>query len=196
MLDKSWKTANQWEKDWWNSCVNTWQEESKQIEYFKRMGLPLENRNGQYPVIDFKGKSVIDIGGGPVSGLLKGINMKNPVVVDPLDMPQWCKDRYEIAGIKFEQDKAETYCKGHYDIGLIYNCLQHTENPKKIIENMKKMCDVIYIHEWLDTPISDGHIQSITEAKLNEWLDAKVMVGQERWSDTVVTPYAFGMFLC
>ena len=57
------------------------------------------------------------------------------------------------------------------------------------------MCDVIYIHEWLDTPISDGHIQSIKETELNEWLEGTGLTGWERWSDTVSTQYYFGMFI-
>lgn len=191
---QTWEEANSWEAAWHASCVNSFQEESKQIEYAKRMGLPIEGRDGRYPVIDFKGKSVIDIGGGPYSLLLKGVNLKG-TVVDPLDMPQWCKDRYKAAGIEYIQEKAEDFNRGHYDIGLAYNVLQHTDNPKKIIENMKKMCDIIYIHEWLDTPISDGHIQTIKEADLNEWLDGKGMIGYERWSETVVTPYYFGIFV-
>jgi len=192
---QTWSEANEYEKAWHADCVNSYQEESKQISYATRMGLTIESRDGRYPVIDFHGRSVIDIGGGPYSLLLKGINLKG-TVVDPLDMPQWCKDRYKAVGIEFIQEKAEEFDRGHYDIGLIYNCLQHTSDPKKIIENIRKTCDIIYIHEWLDTPISDGHIQTIRELELNEWLDAKVMVGQERWSDTVVTPYAYGMFLC
>ena len=189
-----WEEANKWEKGWWNSCTNTWQEESKQIEYFRRMGFTIESRNGQYPVVDFKGKSCLDVGGGPTSFLLKCINVKNPTVVDPLDIPQWCKDRYKAAGITFINKMAEEYCEGHYNCGIIYNVLQHTQNPKQIIDNMRKMCDLIYIHEWLETPISPGHIHSLTEAQLNEWLDGKGQIGEERWSDTVVTKFYTGIF--
>lgn len=190
-----WDEAQKWETNWHADCINSYQEESKQIEYAKRMGLVVEMINGRYPVIDFHNKTVIDIGGGPYSLLLKGVNVKG-TVVDPLPIPQWCQDRYKVAGINFIQRKAEDFAEGHYNIGLIYNCLQHTDNPQKIIGNMRKMCDLIYIHEWLDTPISDGHIHTIREAELNEWLDAKGMIGYEKWSETITTPYYFGMFLC
>lgn len=154
----------------------------------------VEGGDGRYPVIDFKGQTVLDVGGGPVSLLLKAVNVKG-TVVDPCDYPQWVKDRYKAAGIEFIQQKAEDYCEGKYDVCLLYNCLQHTSDPKKIIQNIKKIAKVIYIHEWLDTPISDGHIQTITEDRLNEWLDTKGLTGVERWSETVFTKYYYGMYL-
>ena len=189
-----WEEAQIYEKAWHNSCINSYQEESKQIEYAKRMGLNYRVSPEGRPEFDFQGKSVIDVGGGPYSILLKAINVKKPTVVDPLDIPQWCKDRYKVAGITFINKMAEEYCEGHYDAGIVYNCLQHVSNAKLIIENMRKMCDLIYIHEWLDTPISEGHIQTITEAQLNEWLEGKGQVGEERWSDSVVTKYYTGIF--
>ena len=192
---QTWAEAQQWEKNWHDNCVNSYQEESKQIDYAKRMGLIVESRSPHYPVIDFHNKTVVDIGGGPYSLLLKGINVTG-TVVDPLDIPQWCKDRYKAANITFVQAKVEDFDTGHYDIGLLYNCLQHTENPQKIIENMRKICDIIYIHEWLDTPISEGHIQTITKYNLDKWLDADGLVGFEKWSDTVITSYYYGLYLC
>lgn len=189
-----WSIAQKWEKDWHSNCCNSFQEESKQIEYAKKMGLVVIGTEGRYPVIDFQDKTVVDIGGGPYSLLLKGINVKG-TVIDPLDMPQWCKDRYKSVGIEFIQQKAEDFDTGTYDVALLYNCLQHTENPKKIIENIKKIARVLYIHEWLDTPISDGHIQTITKKDLDEWLGVDGMIGYEKWSETVTTPYYFGMYL-
>jgi len=193
-FNESWEEAQKWESAWHDNCANSYQEESKQIEYAKRMGLTVFGDGKRYPVIDFGGKSVIDIGGGPYSLLLKGINLKG-TVLDPLNVPEWVKGRYLAANITFIQEQAENYCEGHYNIGLIYNCLQHTKNPKKIIENMKKMCEIIYIHEWLDTPVSDGHIQTIKEKDLNEWLGGKGQIGYERWNDTITTPYYCGVFL-
>ena len=189
----TWSDAQEFEKRWWNNCANSFQEESKQITYLKRMGLPVLGTQERYPVIDFGGAKVCDIGGGPTSILLKGVNVKG-TVVDPLDMPQWCKDRYKAAGIEFIQEKAEDYCDGTYDVGLLYNVLQHCESPKKIIENMRKMCKIIYIHEWLDTPVTPGHIQTITEKDLNEWLEGEGTIGNEKWGDKDQFWYA-GIFV-
>ena len=192
---QSWSEANEWERQWHSDCVNSYQEETKQISYCQRMGIIPEGINGRYPVYNFRNQSVIDIGGGPYSILLKGINMVNPTVVDPCNYPFWVKERYKSVGITFIQEKGEDYLEGHYNIGLLYNCLQHTENPEQIIKNIRAMCDVLYIHEWLDTPISDGHIQTIRESDMNKWLDSKGMVGYERWDEHTSTPYYYGMFI-
>lgn len=192
-MSSEWEAASKWESEWHGNCVNSYQEESKQLEYANRMGLAVERDVRNSPFINFHHKRVIDIGGGPYSILLKGINVMG-TVVDPGQYPLWVKGRYSSAGIDFVNQKAEEYHAGHYGIGLIYNCLQHTEDPEKIIRNMRRMCDEIFVHEWLDTPKSSGHIQTITEASMNKWLDAYGTIGSERWSDTVVTPYYCGKF--
>jgi hypothetical protein len=158
------------------------------------MGFVLQNINGKFPVIDFHGQSVVDIGGGPYSLLLKGVNMTKPTVVDPCEFPDWIYARYNAAGIRCIKTKAEDYCDDQYDVGLIYNCLQHTDNPKKIIENMRKMCGIVYLHEWLETPISDGHIHTLHEKDLNEWLEDEGLVGYETWG-SVTTPFYYGVFI-
>jgi 2-polyprenyl-3-methyl-5-hydroxy-6-metoxy-1,4-benzoquinol methylase len=189
-----WIEAQEWERKWHDNCTNSYEEETKQINYANRMGLKLQKINGKYPVIDFHNKSVVDIGGGPYSLLLKGINLKG-TVVDPCDYPLWVGKRYEAVGLKYIKAKGEDYNKGHYDIGLIYNVLQHTENPQKVIENMRKMCDIIYLHEWLDTPISDGHIHTLKEEDLNKWLDDRGLIGYEKWNNEIFTPYYHGLFI-
>ena len=68
---KKWEAAQKWERGWHGNCANSYQEESKQIEYAKRMGFLVENRNGRYPVIDFKGQSVIDVGGAPTMQIIR-----------------------------------------------------------------------------------------------------------------------------
>jgi hypothetical protein len=192
---QTWEEAQAWEVSWHGNCVNSYQEESKQIAYAARMGLKAENFDGRYPVIDFRGAHVIDMGGGPYSLLLKGVNLTG-TVVDPGLYPDWVMGRYQAAGLTYVRSKGEDFISDYkYDVGLLYNCLQHTEDPEKIVHNMRYMCNILYIHEWLDTPISDGHIQTITKADLDRWLNTDGMVGYERWSDTVVTPYYYGMYL-
>ncbi len=188
-----WEAASRWESEWHGNCVNSYQEETKQLEYANRMGLAVERDQRNNPIINFHNKRVVDIGGGPYSILLKGINVSG-TVVDPALFPAWVRSRYAAAGINFVSQKAEEYCVGYYDIGLLYNCLQHTEDPERIIRNLRRMCCEIFIHEWLETPKSNGHIQTITEAQMNKWLDGYGTIGSERWSDTVVTPYYCGKF--
>ena len=46
----------------------------------------------------------------------------------------------------------------------------HREDTKKIIDNALKCSKVIRIFEWVEEPISDGHIHTLHEKELNKWL--------------------------
>lgn len=165
--------TQEWEKDWWGTCQNTYGEEEKQLVYAKRMGLQFFHNNKSPYNIDLKGKSVLDIGGGPSSLLLKCVNGEVLAVLDPCNYPQWVGDRYRDSGIEYEKIKGEeaTYdTKQPFNEVWIYNVLQHTEDPKKVIDNAKKAGNLIRIFEWIDTPTNIGHPHSLTEKDLNEWL--------------------------
>jgi len=92
--------TQKFEADYWGNCINTSSEEDKQRQYAELMGLRLV-RCGAGWGYDLHGRSVIDLGGGPVSLLLKCANLKKgrTVVVDPGNWPDWVRSRYECAGI-------------------------------------------------------------------------------------------------
>lgn len=166
-----WKDHQQWESDWHGNCINSYWEETKQIVYAKRMGLNPQFDNGKYPVLDLEGKSVCDIGGGPYSLLLKAINHTNSIVVDPCDYPAWTTHRYMANKIAVIKLAAEDYTPVEvFDEVWIYNCLQHTIDPQKIIENAKEISKIIRIFEWVDNGVSIGHPHDLKEDKLNKWL--------------------------
>lgn len=171
-MNTSWETAQKYEQNWWGTCVNTLYEEQKQLVYADKMGLERKGNEKTPYIYDSEGASVIDIGGGACSILLKCVNFKDAFVVDPLDMPEWVKQRYNAAGITFINAKGEDFISDkEYDETWIYNVLQHTENPQEVILKAKKNSKIIRIFEWIDTPISDGHIHTLTEKKLNNWLN-------------------------
>ena len=169
-----WRKTTDWEKSWWGNCVNTYGEEEKQLTYAQKMGLSFFH-NGKSPYnIDMQDKSVLDIGGGAVSLLLKCVNLTHSMVIDPCDYPEWVRERYAEAHIEYHKRKAEDIDKmlslGVYDEVWIYNVLQHTEVPGKIIRNAKKHAKIIRIFEWIDTHTNEGHPWTLTEKQLNEWL--------------------------
>ena len=170
--EKIWKEAQDWELDWHiNQQFNTFNEELKQYTYAALMGLGVYASN-HYGIngLDFGDKSILDVGGGEVSMLLKS-KAKRRVVVDPLPYPKWVKMRYKEAGIQFLNIKAEEMDFDEvFDEAIIYNCLQHTEDPELIIKKMIQYSKLVRIFEWIDEPISPGHIHILTEEKLNEWL--------------------------
>jgi len=169
-----WSEAQEWESSWWGKCLNTYGEEEKQILYAQRMGLHFyHNKKSPYN-INLEGKGVIDIGGGPASLLLKCDNPGFCVVADPLIVPEWVHQRYATAGIDFWQTPGEqlTANKEHpyFDEAWIYNCLQHTANPKRIIDNALGMAKLVRIFEWTNTRINEGHPHSFTKTLLDKWL--------------------------
>lgn len=162
--------AQNWEKDWWGTCVNTYGEERKQLLYANRMGLNTFH-NGKSPYnFNMKGKSVLDIGGGPTSLLLKCTDVMGKVI-DPLKFPQWVIDRYSLAGIDFVNKPGEELNETGYDEIWIYNVLQHVENPGEILSNARKAGKLVRIFEWIDTPTNIGHPHSLSEQWLNKQLD-------------------------
>lgn len=178
-----WEKAQEWERNWHDNCINSLYEEEKQIVYAEKMGLT-RTPNPKTPyVFDLKGASVLDIGGGATSLLLKCINFKTgklgttrTTVADPLMFkhPKWVAERYICAGIDITDVKGEDIgiWDDPYDEVWIYNVLEHCEDPKKVIDNAKKLGKIIRLFEWIDTSlgINNGHIHSFTEQQLNEWL--------------------------
>lgn len=160
------------EREWWGDCANTYGEETKQLFYARQMGLVMSHDNVHSPFgFDVRGKKILDIGGGPVSLLLKCRNLaKGSKVVDPCEYPYWVKLRYASAGIDYQRMPAEKINEEGYDEVWIYNVLQHVEDPELIIKNALKAGKVLRIFEWVDIPPHEGHPHMLTEEKLNEWI--------------------------
>ncbi len=168
----SFESDQQFESNWWGNCQNTLGEELKQLSYAKRMGLRFSH-NGKSPYnIDGQGKKILDIGGGPVSLLLKYENVKG-LVIDPCTYPDWIGERYNEANIGYITSTGEDFdvvnC-GIYDEALIYNVLQHVKNPQQIIQNARKIAKVIRIFEWIENGVSEGHPNNLRASELDEWL--------------------------
>jgi len=156
---------------------NFYLENTKQLKiYAPRMKLSVN----PWFNIDFDNKSVIDVGGGWDSILLKGVNLKNALVIDPLieKAPNWIKERYKDANINYESGKAETMIaqSPKWDMALCYNLLQHTEDPQKIVDNLKNIVNEIRVFEWINVPADDLHLHILTTEKLNEWFGVEGIV--------------------
>ena len=190
-----WKKAQKWETGWWGNCINTYGEEYKQLLYAEKMGLKTFHDDKSPFNIDMKGKSVLDIGGGPVSLLLKCYNVIG-TVADPLPVPQWVKDRYKLANINFVSCKGENVdkLKESFDEVWIYNVLQHTEDPKKIINNALKMGKILRLFEWVDIGTNEGHPHNLTKEKLDEWLGGEGIKEYLNGKNTCTGNCYYGIF--
>jgi 2-polyprenyl-3-methyl-5-hydroxy-6-metoxy-1,4-benzoquinol methylase len=168
-----WSNAQSWELNWHGNSVNEYGEQAKQLVYLRKMGFK-QFLNTKTPYLyDMMGKSVLDIGSGPTSALLLCTNFLSATVLDPSmnDYPKWVRLRYKSAGIDYISCKAEELdVSKFYDSVIMYNCLQHTENPEKIIKNALMVCREFHIFEWINTFIDAGHLHSFTNNQLNGWL--------------------------
>lgn len=192
----SWLEDNEWEGKWWSDCKNTLREELLQFSYAKRMKLEVYADDKTPYNINCNGNSVIDFGGGPVSMLLKCKNVGSLTVVDPCIFPTWIAERYACAKISYLQIKAEDYDGGYnkqYDEAWIYNVLQHTVSPEKVIQVAKQTARRLRIFEFIDAGISPGHPHELTEDKLNLWISGVGTVEQINENQAVGKCY-YGVF--
>ena len=180
----TWAEDSKWESDWWGNCANTLREELLQFSYARLMGLETFD-DGRSPYnIAMHGKSVLDIGGGPASLLLKCKNLgQGSLVVDPCIYPTWTRGRYQSADIGYACMLAEdllTYRSSgpeKFDEVWIYNVFQHVIDPEKIAKNALALGKTIRIYEWIDAGISKGHPHELTQEKLDRWFNTKGSIG-------------------
>jgi len=123
----TWAEHQEWERQWWGACTNTFAEEAKQITYANRMGLVVvSDPTGceRWPVYDLGDKSVLDIGCGPVSMLLKTETTGEKEACDPCRYPEWVEQRYAAAGIDYRQMPGEdVQHTNDFDEVWLYNVL-------------------------------------------------------------------------
>lgn len=158
---ENWIGEQHWEQKWWEdnsvNCTLSFYEEWKQrYIYSKYMGLSFDN----WERIDLQGKNVLDVGGGPVSMLLKCVNKGRCMVLDPLDFPEWVLKRYEAANIEFNKCMGEEMDESGWDEVWMYNVLQHVQDPEELLKRAMKAGKILRIFEWVDTSTSGGHPQS------------------------------------
>lgn len=164
--------AQGWEAGWWGDCLNTFGEEAKQVTYAHRMEMQVVPDGGRWPVYELGGMDVLDLGGGPVSMLLKGRHRgPNTTVVDPCAYPEWIATRYEVAGITYVREEAETFQSDvEFAEAWCYNVLQHVVDPESVIATARAHADRLRIFEWLETEACDGHPHTLHADALNKWI--------------------------
>lgn len=161
------------DKDWWGNCVNTLGYEIKQILYAEKVGLVRTETHSSPFIYDMAGASIIDIGGGPVSLLLKCVNFTG-VVFDPSSSyPRWVYDRYKSVGIDYIVEVGENLTASGFDEAWIIDSLQHTVNPELVLRNAKKAAKIVRIFEWINTVSSQISPHIITETFLDKILNTK-----------------------
>lgn len=164
-------TVEEIELSYWGDCTNTFDEEQKHYVYARLMGITIDAY-----WFDLGGVSVIDIGGGPVSMLLKSKNMRPSTIWDPIRYPDWTRARYAVKNIEVIHRRGEDLTDTGWDEAWIYNCLQHVDDPRRIIENAKRAAKRVRIFEWVDLPVYPGHPHSLSKEFLDDCMGSKGIV--------------------
>jgi len=166
--DPKWADAQKHEAEFWGNCLNlhTWHEFVKQEMYGREMSLVADYGDGSGE-FDVLGKSVLDIGGGPVSMTLRCYNASHLVVADPIKWPASVFRRYRGYGIQFVRVAGEDLPRslGLFEEVWIYNVLQHVDDPMVVMSRAKEhLTDdgKLRIFEWINIPADDCHPHVLT----------------------------------
>ena len=151
----------EYQTQYYGDCNNTFREEEKHFVYGKLMGLQQSGDRFILPNI-----RVLDIGGGPVSLLLKCDGLTKGRILDPIDFPDWTKDRYKSRGIDVTVGNGEDHVFEGYDEVWIYNMLGLVDDPNKLVENAFKSANTVRVFEWI-TLEKDRIRKQFTEDELN-----------------------------
>jgi len=116
-------------------------------------------------------------------------------VIDPLKFPNWVGARYKAAGIGYERTKAEEMRERGWDEALIYNVLQHCEDPQRAIRKTRLAAKIIRVFEWIGTPENIGHPHSLTEPRLNRWLKGEGKIEEIRGQNNCWGKAYYGVFV-
>lgn len=170
---EGWAVDQNWEREWWGlNWAPNWDEEiRKQETYFRMIGLvPKSTRpHGSHwspnaATYDFGAATVLDVGCGPVSVLQRSRHGPSRGV-DPLAVSDETRRRYADNHVEFLNIKAEEMpVDKQFDEVLIYNCLQHTDDPHEILRRVVACArKTVRIFEWIDLGVCPGHPQNLTE---------------------------------
>jgi len=164
VLPSAWEEAQKYERAWWGvESQSHWDEEvAKQETYARLMGLPAD--------LDMGTRTILDVGCGPVSMLLRTTH-GGAVGVDPLTMSEETKSKFAGANIALHQSKAEDFESAQrFDEGWMYNCLQHVDEPNKVMAMLVRSADCVRIFEWIDLPVCEGHPHTLRVEQFEQWL--------------------------
>ena len=190
----SWANHQKWEQGWHGTCANMFGEEAKQITYAHRMGLVVSPDDGHWPSYDLAGRSIIDIGGGPASMLLKCRNVTRATVVDPCLYPYWVSQRYKHVGIDYIIEPAEDLELTGFDEAWIYNVLEHVHNPRKVVEAARHAAKLVRIFDWVYTTPRIGHPHTLTPSQLTEYFGHEGIVEDMNGENGCTGKAFYGVF--
>lgn len=163
---EEWFKCQVYEKESWGDNIYVSNENCeviKQNTYAKLMGL---TNNDQFTELDMQQKTILDVGCGPVSLLLRCKNFKRAVGVEPIFYGNEVDECYKKHGVELLHIPAEemNFHVNEFDEVWMYNVLQHVYDPDLILKNILHCGKKFRIFEWIDIPPHEGHPHMLTAA--------------------------------
>ncbi len=181
-----WSTAQEHEAGYWGNCNGAvaWGEFVKHEMDARELGL-FSDYGDECNELNMQGKSVLDIGGGPVSMTLRCYNAGQLVVADPCNYPRCVERRYDRHGINRLRAAGEDLDTCFLSDGTLfdevwmYNLLQHVKDPEKIVQNALARVSptgCLRMFEWLYVPTDVCHPHTLTPEGLLNWAHGSTIV--------------------
>jgi len=150
---------------------------AKYFQLFEEYADPNEKENTfkyDIPIFDLKGKSIVDIAGGPHSMLLRCKNFSRAYVVDPGDFPEWIHAQYQERGITLISLPAEEFkYPDEIDEVWMYNALTHFYDPECVLRSAVKNSKCLRICEPVGTPTNINHPQTLYAEEIEKTIGQK-----------------------
>lgn len=178
------------EAAYWGDCTRTLDEENKQFVYARYMGLRSEYPYRIDAPVDQHFR-VLDVGGGPTSMALKlPAAHVSGTVVDPLmsRFPPWVRARYlwrRLMPVALKGEDMTLENVGLHEEVWLYNVLQHTEDPAKVVANALALGSVLRFFEWCFIPPHEGHPHEITPDLIQSAIGGAAMATGRALTTTV-----------
>lgn len=220
---ENWEKSISLESDYWDRYSSEIHTVIQQERYLENLDIykDYSGIHGKSSMdLDFKGKKVIDIGGGPCSILLRANGGKrrelnptieswgvdksttktaNGVVIDPVICSEYVKIRYNYFNIDFINDDAESLYKyyneiNYFDEAIIYNCLQHVMNPVEILDQVIKVSKKIRICEPINVPTDALHLHTFTSGYFEKYFSDNLFRPVKNEICEIGTPHYTGIY--
>ena len=159
ILQEEWNKCQHYERESWGDNIFVTPsngEVIKQNTYAKLLELV---DSEQFNYINVNNKSILDVGCGQTSLLLRTKNFKRAVGIEPLFYSNEVNQEYAKHNIQLIAIPAEEmdFAENEFDEVWMYNVLQHTYDPTLILNKCFKYGKTVRIFEWLDIPPHEGH---------------------------------------
>ena len=147
-------TKQQWEQAQAGELVITRYDDSLDQERVSSIILEFFNKTTK----SFKGKKILEVGGGPFPAV-GFCNGTKATVVDPLS--DQFNTKYRGDNVNWVSEQFEDYSGATVDEVWVFNVLQHVIDPQALLEKAATVGKVVRVFEPINTPTNRENPQSL-----------------------------------